>query len=272
MSNLLAASLPVVGLHLEPRAAAALNTQARLGDLAEVRDRRVGWLKIRLLRSDDEGWAVAAAFRPARPAHRPRPIAVVRSLFCNVHTAPSVRAPLLMTAPLGARVFRLGRARVNGGAAPWARVGLPARRTGFVLENGLSRDGAAWRWKTPAQLRASLVRESLRLLGLPYRWGGTTPFGLDCSGLVQLVFGLHGIALPHSARKQAADPRMRPISRRELRSGDLVFFTDYKHVGLAISNREFIHATTWGIPGVQVSRIDRRHWKSRLDVIRRLAT
>lgn len=270
MNEVLTAVRPVIDLHLRPSLTAELNTQARLGDLAELVARHAGWRKVRLIRTGDTGWAERTSFRPARWTAKPRPVAVVRSLFCNVHAAPSVRAPLTMTAPLGTRLIVLNRARTDGGSAPWVRISLPAGRIGFALELDLSPGGKAWRWTTPVQLRAGLVRESFRLLGLPYRWGGTTPFGLDCSGLVQLVFGLHGLALPHNARKQAADPRMRPVTRRAIRSGDLLFFADFKHVGMAISNRAFVHATTWGNPGVQVTGIDDRHWGSRRDVIRRM--
>lgn len=269
MTSVLSTVLPVANLHREPHAASELNTQARLGDVAEVVGRRAGWVQVRLLRTRETGWALAGALAPVRSALRPRPVAVVQSLFCNVHAGPSVRAPLLMTVPLGGRVGRLGLARTDRGGAPWARVSLPGGRTAWALDGDLSSGGHAWRWTTPAQLRAGLVRESLRLLGLPYRWGGTTPFGLDCSGLVQLVYGLHGLALPHNARRQATDPRMCPVSRRAVQSGDLLFFAKFTHVGMAISNREFIHATTWGRPGVQVSRTDDRHWRSRLDSMAR---
>jgi len=271
MNDLFVAVHPVVDLRVSPSPAAELYTQARFGDLAEVRDRHTGRVQVRLLRSGDSGWADAVAFRRVQTAARPRPIAVVRSLFCNIHSAPSVRAPLQMTAPLGARVIGLGQVRTDAGGAPWAKVELPGGRTAFALDGDLVAAGRGWRWRTSAQLRAGLVRESLRLLGLPYRWGGTTPFGLDCSGLVQLVFGLHGIALSHNARRLAEDPRMRPVTRRAIRSGDLLFFADFKHVGMAISNRDFIHATTWGMPGVQVSRIDDPRWARRRGLVRRVA-
>jgi cell wall-associated NlpC family hydrolase len=63
---------------------------------------------------------------------------------------------------------------------------------------------------------------------------------------------------------------MRSVTRRAIRSGDLLFFAKFTHVGMAISNREFVHATTSGHPGVQVSRIDDPHWAKRRDRIGRL--
>src|SRR6185503_18799664 len=154
MSKLVVAGHPVVDVRLSPHPTAELNTQARLGDTAEVLARKAGWLNVRLLRSGDAGWAAAASFKRVRHAPRPRTVAVVQSLFCNIHSAPSVRAPLLLTAPLGTRVFRLRRVRVDGGGAPWARIGLPGGRTGFALDRDLVAAGRGWRWKTSSQLRA----------------------------------------------------------------------------------------------------------------------
>lgn len=81
MTSILSTVLPVANLHREPHAASELNTQARLGDVAEVVGRRAGWVQVRLLRTRETGWALAGALAPVRSALRPRPVAVVRSLF-----------------------------------------------------------------------------------------------------------------------------------------------------------------------------------------------
>jgi uncharacterized protein YycO len=103
-------------------------------------------------------------------------------------------------------------------------------------------------WRRPR--RASLplgmraVRIALREVGTPYRWGGSSPGGFDCSGLVMWAYGRLGVTLPHHAATLARLGRR--VSRRELRPGDLVFFSGYGHVGLYIGRGRMVHAPETG--------------------------
>jgi cell wall-associated NlpC family hydrolase len=85
------------------------------------------------------------------------------------------------------------------------------------------------------------VKFARRLLGVPYRYGGTSPrTGFDCSGLVRFVYEHFGIDLPHSSYAQFGLGRRVP--RRAFRPGDLVFFHGLGHVGLYVGRGRFIHA------------------------------
>ena len=97
--------------------------------------------------------------------------------------------------------------------------------------------------KQPA-LGTRAVRIAAEQLGAPYRYAGMSPSGFDCSGLVAYVYGKLGVDLPHNAAAQYAYGR--PVSRSQLRPGDLVFFHGLGHVGLYIGRGRIIHSPQSG--------------------------
>lgn len=116
-----------------------------------------------------------------------------------------------------------------------------------------------------------LLKGALALLGTPYRWGGTSTTGFDCSGLVGYVFRTAlGIDLPRVSREMAT--RGERIERTQLAEGDLVFFSRGKavdHVGIYIGNGEFVHAPRTG-RDVSVSRLE-GYWAKHFVSARRVA-
>jgi peptidoglycan DL-endopeptidase CwlO len=87
-----------------------------------------------------------------------------------------------------------------------------------------------------------VISTAMRYLGVPYVWGGSSPHGFDCSGLVKYCFAGVGISLPHSAAMQYHYGTH--VSRSQLRPGDLVFFYNpIHHVGIYIGNGNMINAT-----------------------------
>jgi len=109
-------------------------------------------------------------------------------------------------------------------------------------------------------------------LGSPYKFGGTSPAGFDCSGLVRYSYGLAGVALPRETREQRKVTR-RLESDDDVATGDLVFYSYGKtgslHVGLYVGNREFVHAPSSG-GKVRVEPMDAPHWKKRFIEARRV--
>lgn len=95
----------------------------------------------------------------------------------------------------------------------------------------------------PAAKYGSVVGYALSFQGVPYVYGGTSPSGFDCSGLVQYVFAAFGKQLPRTAGAQKAV--CTPISESQLQPGDLVFWGT-GHVGIYIGGGNFVHAPTTG--------------------------
>jgi cell wall-associated NlpC family hydrolase len=96
----------------------------------------------------------------------------------------------------------------------------------------------------PPSQYGGVVGVAMQYLGTPYVWGGSSPGGFDCSGLVMYAYQQVGVSLPHSSYAQWNVGV--PVSRDQLEPGDLVFFDGLGHVGIYIGNGEFIHAPHTG--------------------------
>lgn len=112
----------------------------------------------------------------------------------------------------------------------------------------------------------SIVELARKYLGVQYVWGGTSPSGFDCSGLIQYVFGKNGVSLPRTTYNQINVGYS--VQPNKLRPGDLVFFdTDRKrsgpdHVGIYIGGGKFLHAPRPG-QGVKISSLAEGYYMDR---------
>jgi cell wall-associated NlpC family hydrolase len=138
--------------------------------------------------------------------------------------------------------------------------------------NPLAQDSDA---DKPVSLSRRVLNVAYKCLGIPYRHGGTTTAGFDCSGFVKYVFKENGIELARSSRDQALDGKQ--VSLSEIRPGDLIFFrmhqrrSNIDHVGLYVGNGQFIHASS-GPRGheIKVDSIETGHYLQRFVEARRV--
>lgn len=103
-----------------------------------------------------------------------------------------------------------------------------------------------------------------KMVGKPYRFGGSTPQGFDCSGLVYYAYHKAGIKVPRTSEQQFQDSL--PVKPSHMREGDLLFFRiagKISHVGVYLGNQRFIHAPSSG-KRVSISTLDEPYWRERL--------
>jgi cell wall-associated NlpC family hydrolase len=112
---------------------------------------------------------------------------------------------------------------------------------------------------------------ALSLRGAPYRTGGASPAGFDCSGLVAYVFARNGVTVPRTVAEQYRIGRH--VRRSELEPGDLVFFrtvsSGASHVGISIGGDDFVHAPS-GSGEVRVEHLTSTYWSRRYLGARRI--
>jgi cell wall-associated NlpC family hydrolase len=143
----------------------------------------------------------------------------------------------------------------------------------FIALAAVSRVAAAVAPLPSEALASELVVRSLALVDTPYRYGGRTPAGFDCSGFVGFVFAeAAGVSLPRRTEEiwRIGDG----VARSELAVGDLVFFNTLgrrlSHVGIYIGDGVFVHAPARG-GRVRVERLSDAYWEARYNGARRMA-
>lgn len=256
-------SAPLADLRRRPDHRSECVSECPMGSRLLVLEARDGGRWLRVLAPDGyrawiRSWATVG--RSHRVAARGL---TVRAVAAAVRSRPERSAPVVCPVPMSAR---LGAGGVRGA---WRAVLTPNGAKGWIERSAVEDDGVAesagiWGPCSPRGPRPNpdsisratvdrCVARAMAILGAPYRWGGVTPWGIDCSGLIRLILGLEGVGLPRDAGKQRESLAEweRPVSPAAIRAGDLVFFGAragvIDHVGFGIGGRpgRFIHSSGW---------------------------
>lgn len=255
---------PVADMYSGPSADRDVVSQAIYGANVGVLERSGDFVRIRTP-DDYTGWAPASSLLNGAEYARSGRIAEVRSLFAHLYREASVtkHAPLI-TVPFESRLEVAGEPSAD---PDWLQVRLPDDRSAFVQRGDVTLDPK--RLSTP-----EMIELAKRFIGLPYTWGGASSYGYDCSGFMQMLYRQRGYNLPRDAQPQADWNGVMSVAKADLQPGDLLYFgeSDRKitHTGLYIGNGEFINATTYEHPVIQISRLADPHWTSLLVAARRV--
>lgn len=217
---------PIAPLHAEPRASAEQVSQRLAGHPLYVLAREGAWVRVRGL-DDHEGWVHEGMLM--RVADDDVVVPADDGQDFVLTYVPRVSLGVVVRSERhGARALPIGA---------WLDLDEEVEQGQIVPLNHLH-DAFPM---APDAIAQSAVEW---FEGASYQWGGITPWGCDCSGFVQTLYGLHGVTLPRDARDMAAVGD--PVERDAVEPADLLFFSDRDdrvatHVGIALAGHRMAH-------------------------------
>ena len=253
----------VANLHRDKSTDSELVSQAVMGQTVQIERDDGEWLYVETW-DTYHGWIQSRWVSHLVP--QPARIATVTSLFTDALRTPDPNGGVCTKLAITTAIEFLGM------EGDLVRVRLPDGNEAWVIGEDVEVGVAGEEKPALGPIGPELVRAAKRFLGVPYLWGGTTPFGMDCSGFVQLVHRIHGVRLLRDAHMQADDPHAEPVNKVELTAGDLIFFAhreDITHVGMACGDGTFIHSA--GGIGVTISRLDDEPYRRDFQGARRMS-
>lgn len=245
---------PVCDLRKEPGSLKECISQGLLGDAVQILREENGWSFIRLERDNYLGWVVSDALwkcsvDTVRDYANRCTFTVIAGL-ADAYDQPGLESPQrLGKIPFGVRVC--SEKAVPG----WRAVQLPGGRLWWVAQGDLV-DSAGLPPGNAQGIRQVLNLVS-QFIGVPYLWGGCTPFGFDCSGLSRTFYAFLGHPIPRDADQQfnqlpvVFGEDMAALPVEQLQPGDLLYFgslgekqkRSVTHVALSLGGPDFIHAS-----------------------------
>lgn len=230
-------TLPVVPLRASDSERSEMISQLLFGEYVKIIDQHEKWLSVENLSDHYSGWVdkkmvTLVTEKDFTEAQQMR----IARLFRTYNIIYNARLNQTKLIPGGSVVYDLQSDEFRIGKESWSLIEPDA-----VKENSFGVD--------------QIVETALQYLNAPYLWGGKTVLGIDCSGLVQIVYAIGGFSLPRDASMQVEYGETISFLS-EANAGDLAFFGNEEggitHVGILTDNAKIIHASGW----VKVESID----------------
>ena len=230
-------NLPLVPLRESDSERSEMTSQLLFGEVVEILETRERWLLLRNLSDNYVGWADRKMIRILKKQDEQQ---------LSILESPRVSYPLIE-----------GKNRNTGEKLMLPGGSILVNLNGIELKIGdktflIDPDLLTYTNKLSGD---RLIQLAKQYLNAPYLWGGKTIMGIDCSGLVQVVFSMCGMQLPRDASQQVELGKVIDFLH-EAMTGDLVFFENavgnITHVGILLNSHQIIHASGW----VKIETID----------------
>lgn len=258
-------------MRIAPDYESALETQELMGTVVEIVGEQGYWREIESPQPY-KAWTTEKTLvemtGEEMDEYKKAPKYMFTGLYGHIYTKPSEKSQTICDL-VGGDVMRMALKGGRAGKAvrtepravtkgKWAQVVLPSGRTGWVCRKDLRplddridiRMGDKAEGKVSQEKMEDIIASAMKLVGVPYMWGGMSSKGVDCSGLVRIACIMNDVLLPRNASQQIKCGV--PVELTDLQRGDLVFFgkpaTEDKpmrvtHVGIYLGDNHIIHAS-----------------------------
>ena len=259
----------VIPVRSAPSHKSELVTQVLFGELYRIVEKDQTWCRIKLTFDDYEGWIDMLQYNPIGEQEYLRLFhSVTFTTLDLVQLVSHETGRTMIPVVIGSSLPGFDESRIRVGQDVFLYDGLVSE-TGHHKKSIGPRD--------MLKTRQQLIEDAMLYLNAPYLWGGRTPFGIDCSGFVQMVYKLQGFTLLRDASQQATQGEIISFLAESC-AGDLAFFDDadgkVTHVGILVDHHRIVHCSGQ----VQVDTIDHegiysdrlKRYTHRLRLIRRI--
>lgn len=261
---------PICPLMSQPRPDCSLSDEALFGMTVELLEQTTpDYWRVRT-HYRYEGYAPAACLltNPAAVAEwevLPKKVVLGKNT-CDVMAEPRVQSYPLLTLTTGAVVAVTAPPEQDDSGKPtgWQQVTLPDGRAGYTRASYLDTYYDRPIDLPEAELRQRLCDTARLYARAHYRWGGKTPLGIDCSGLVSMSYLLNGIIIYRDAKIVEGFP-IHPIEQKDMKPADLLYFPG--HIAMYLGDDRYIHSTGMaGSDGVVINSLNPDHPDYRPDL------
>jgi len=226
--------LSIIPLRIEPDDRSEMVSQLLFGDHFQILEKSKGWVKIKIAFDNYEGWMDSKQYTKINKLDfeslNEEPLILSNELIDFIEDDNQE----LLTIVLGSRLPH------------YANNIFKLNEKTFSFEGNTTGNISS---------KDAIVKTAIMYLNAPYLWGGKTPFGLDCSGLTQMVYKINGYKLFRDASQQATQGEVLSFIE-ESEPGDLAFFDNKEgniiHVGIILANNYIIHSSG----KVRIDRLD----------------
>jgi len=231
----------IANLHAEANSKSELIDEGLYGMVVEIIEKRDNWFYVKtpyryegfcsaedLLIDDEkaEAWEKDASY-------------IIQQSVADVLIAPKIQSTKLETLVKGSKIKILPNEKLD---QEWSEIQLATGEIGYTRTKWLHKC-IDFNDLSEVDFRDRVVQTALSYLTTPYRWGGKSPLGIDCSGLCSMAYMLNGVNIYRDA-KIVDDFPIRKIEKEKIQKGDLLYFPG--HIAMYLGNDLYVHSSLGG--------------------------